>query len=1145
MSGTSSARLPPEAESISRSRSPPPPPNVQSTTRRPRSQEGGTGPEFALGLRSSGDTTEGMSHLRRCRARRSEPPSARACEQRHSRLLGATLSPTSPPEASQPLSSEPNRHGSSGGRGGGRHSATAAAAVHSPSSLTASPARRRAKGSRGRSPTLAIAEAEAVRAALEFSMDVYRQLHKRKFMSANEELDFLRKDFVASRKTLALLHEDNTRLERELMERVAETSELRRALEDAQREGESLTPAQRGWTCSSGCVREGLGGVGPCGVSNPLADAVPVHVDTATEGADGGRKAPCGDAENASAKKGPSRVSAPGTGLSLYATSRQRKSSAAAARGLSACDADDADLQQLIRDLRSNLARRDTSLNEVQMELGELHHIRQALETEQRRLQEDLLEAKRQRDALQAQLTAQEELHTATAAQAGSLEAQVQQLQKEKDDMQRRLTTAELLYEHTGPMSNGGSPASVSGDGGARVRAQEEALREQLQLYRSKWQAAEDQMEHLHERISQLQRQLVSSGADDGATAGPLKSAGSKVSGPVQALVQEAKYTADIAALRRQHQEQLQLHIEEAQRLQRRLERAQENASFHEDQLRQQRQDDARQHHREVQELQVQLRTAQGELVKAQEDREHLARQLRRSTEQQTTVEVLRSQVDQLKQRLGEVGTELAQVRGREKELSLQAQRERLARAKAEHDVEVAQEMLEREKAEAQYLREELILAREQLGMQEASEASVTGAVPARPSLSIRCAGGATEAGEQPCECSTRIARCTVDAEGDAATLSSEVKGYVGLMRVNTALQRRIEELEAEAQAGGGGGCSRCGGRSDGEDGTRQVEPTAPGSKGSASPRASPDGASPSLALELQQQVEHLQAELTEAHQRQHALMESCAKREEERRQLIKDNQTLADGVELLEKQLRKCRAMCARKAIEGCAGGARVEAPASAPAAGVRTCINADVGEKPQKSCRRCCVTQPRESRARSRLQTARAQDRDVVARPSPHGKLRQPQLQQESKGEAAQQSQCPLATACTTRSSSATSFAVACGVSVTGTTDRTDVARRRTPLHTVRWSAQFDLAPTLWLQSRSFSSASAPSSPLSSLQPSRCETCGNGTVPPAVVQSHHASTEQRQKRIAPRSLSLCSRVYGSILPPVYYPSLVARSCD
>ncbi|KAG5478245.1 hypothetical protein CUR178_04960 [Leishmania enriettii] len=1147
MSGTSSARLPPETESISRSRSPPPPPNVQSTTRRPRSQEGDTGPELAVGVRSSGDTTGGMSHLRRCRARRSEPLSARACEQRHSGLLGVTVSPTSPPRASQPLSNEPSRHGSSGGRGGGRHSATAAAAVRSPSSLTASPARRRAKGSRGRSPTLAIAEAEAVRAALEFSMDAYRQLHKRKFMSANEELDFLRKDFVASRKTLALLHEDNTRLERELMERVAETSELRKALEDAQREGESLTPAQRGWACSSGCVREDLGGVGlceVCGVSNPLADAVPGHVNTAAEGADGGRKAPCGDAENASAKKGPSRVSASGTGLSLYATSRQRRSSAAAARGLSACDADGADLQQLIRDLRSNLARRDTSLNEVQMELGELHHIRQTLETELRRLQEDLLEAKRQRDALQAQLTAQEELHAATVAQAGSLEAQVQQLQKEKEDVQRRLTTAELLYEHTGPMSNGGSPASVSGDGGARVRAQEEALREQLQLYRSKWQAAEDQMEHLHERISQLQRQLVSRGADDGATAGPLKPVESEVSGPVQALVQEAKYTADIAALRRQHQEQLQLHIEEAQRLQRRLERAQENASFHEDQLRQQRQDDARQHHREVQELQVQLRTAQGELVKAQEDREHLARQLRRSTEQQTTVEVLRSQVDQLKQRLGEVGAELAQVRGREKELSLQAQRERLARAKAEHDVEAAQEMLEREKAESQYLREELILAREQLGMHEASEASVTGAAPARPSLSIRCAGGATEAGEQPRQCSARIARCTVDAEGDAATLSSEVKGYVGLMRVNTALQRRIEELEAKAQAGGEG-CSRCGNRNGDEDETRQAEPTAPGSKGSSSQRASPDGSSSSLPLELQQQVKHLQAELTEALQRQNTLTESCAEREKERRQLIKDNQTLADGVELLEKQLRECRATCARKAIERCTGGARVEAPASAPAAGVKTCINADIGEKPQRGCRRCCVTQPRESRARSRLQTARAQDRDVVARQSPHGKLRQAQLQQESKGEAAQQNQCPLATACATRSSSATSFAAACGVGVTGTTDCTDVARRRTPPHTVRWSTQFDLAPTLRLQSRSFSSASAPSSPLSSLQPSRCETCGNGTVPPAVVQSRHASTQQHQERIAPPSLSPCSRVHGSILPPVYYPSLVARSCD
>ncbi|KAG5477766.1 hypothetical protein LSCM1_05064 [Leishmania martiniquensis] len=974
-------------------------------------------------------------------------------------------------------------------------------------------------------------------------MDVYRQLHRRRFTSVSEELCFLRKDFVASRKTLALLHEDNTRLERELMARVAEIGELRKALEDAQREAEQQAPGQRVRACSSGCVRTDLYGCTQCkvcGTTSLLVDAsdeVPAR----------------GDAESAAVTKAPSWVSAQRTGLSLYAASGQRKVGAASIRGASAPGVDDADPQQLIRDLRANLARRDTALNEAQMEVGQLHHVRQTLETDLRRLQDDLLEAKKQRDALQAQRTAQEELHAAAAAQVVSLEAQVQQLKDEKDNMQRRLTTAELLYEHAGPLGDGGVLASASGDGGARAHMQEEALREQLQLYRSKWQAAEDEMEHLHERISQLQRQLISSGADDGATAGLLKPVAKELSDPVQALVQEAKYVADVVALRRQHQEQLQLQMEEVQRLQRRLDRAQENASFHEDQLRQQRQEDARQHHREVQELQTQLRTAQGELVKAQEDREHLARQLRRSTEQQTTVEVLRSQVDQLKQRLGEVGAELAQVRGREKELSLQAQRERLARAKAEHDVEAAQELLEREKAEAQYLREELILAREQLGMHEATERSVPGAAPARPSLPGTCAPGATEAGAQPRQCSARITRSTVDAEGDAATLSSELKGYVGLMRVNTALQRRIEELEARAQPRDGGSCSRCGGKNADQQETRQAPFTVAGSAERSLPKVSPEDASSPLVLELQQQVAHLQTQLTEALQRQHVLMEGYAEREEERLRLIKDNQTLADGVELLEKQLRKYRAKCARKAIESCAGGYRAEAPA--PVANVEGRMKVDVEEEPLRECRQCRVTPPRESRARSRLQTARAQDRDAVAWRNPDGKQRQPQLQQVSDDKAAKQAQCPACgscrgnddhprtTACTTCPASAASLAVVCGAGATGATDRPDVVRHRSPPHTVEWLARDDLVPTLCLQPRWFPSTSVPSSPLSSAQPSRRETHGDDIAPPAEPQRRHASAGQRHERAYPPPLRPCLRVHGSILPPVYCPSLVAHS--
>ncbi|TPP44916.1 DNA-dependent RNA polymerase family protein [Leishmania donovani] len=804
------------------------------------------------------------------------------------------------------------------------------------------------------------------------------------------------------------------RLERELMARVVEMNELQGKLEDAQREAEQQTPSPcwrvcssggRGQICSgSGCEKQDLDGFGrceACGASRTWADAgdtAQVRVDTAAEGGK----------EMGSGPRGP----------------------------------DGADLQQLIRDLRANLARRDTALNEAQMELGSLQHIRQTLEAELRRLQGSLSDVKAQRDALQARLTAQEELHTAKVAQVSGLEEQVQQLTKEKDAVQSRLTTAQLLYEHTGPMSDGGSPASPTGVGGGRVHAHEEALREQLQLYRSKWQAAEDQMEHLHERISQLQRQLVAGGADDGATVRPLKPVASELCEADEAVVQKAKYIADMAALRRQHQEQVQLHIEEEQRLQRRLERAQENAAFHEDQLRQQRQEDARQHHSEVQALQAQLRTAQGELVKAQEDREHLARQLRRSTEQQTTVEVLRSQVDQLKQRLGEVGAELAQVRGREKELSLQTQRERLERAKVEHGLEAAQEMLEREKTEAQYLREELIITREQLGMHEAVDASITGTGPARSTLSVTCAPSAT------------------DAEGDAATLSSELKGYVGLMRVNAALQRRIEELEAQAPTRHGSDIGRCGSKTSDERGTQQAQLTDSAREGSALPKASPDDASPPSALE-QQQAAHLQAELTSALQSQQALMASIAEAEKERHQLIKDNQTLADGVELLEKQLRKYQAKLACRAIAVDTRVTRAEAPPSAPSADVKPRTHADVveAEESQRRCCRCDCAQQWDSRVRSRLQTARARDHDVHVRQSADGTLRQPQLPQANESEAAKPSLRPVCSSCrgcsgrpaasarTKRSALAASFDSARGIAVTGAADRSGFARCHSP--------------------------------------------------------------------------------------------------
>ncbi|KPI86036.1 actin-interacting protein-like protein [Leptomonas seymouri] len=801
--------------------------------------------------------------------------------------------------------------------------------------------------------TLTIAEAEAVRVARNFSMDMYRSLHKRKFASLHEELDFLRRDFVASRRTLARLHEENARLERELLSRHQEVEQLQNQIEEAYRgldEGPSRAPlSARPSLRSSRHARSAYRG-GPGSARQRQRDShdapaswadmmieeeaekqAGVSADVAMGGTSkakekSGAKGSSTDEHPSSRGSSPSsRASAPPstpsrislvqttrTPLALYAKTTRIRKAAKAHAGEGGVD-----LQALIRDLRANLARRDTSLNEAQMELSALQGSQHRLRTELSAAQAQLLQAKQQRDHIQSEATALEEKKAAQEKELDACRSQTQQLLKERDILQRRLTTAELLYEHTGSRGGGGGVDTLAADAdlrqirdGASSSAPSSGrhMRDQLQLYRAKWQAAEDEMDHLHTRLSQLQRQLVSLGVDtalgvSGSATEQQDDHGSSNALEVTAQ-QRAEHALELETLRRQHQEQLQLHAEEIQRLQRRLDRAQENAAFHEDQLRQQRQDDTRQHHNEVQALQTQLRTVQGELVKAQQDREHLARQLRRSTEQETTLEVARDQVNQLKQRLGEVGAELAQVRGREKEISLNIQRERMARAKAEHDVETAQEALARERKEVFYLQEETKLLREQLGVQEASVASHESRDRASSSLTT----DTTDEGR--CRSFTKVG---VDC-GDAAALASELKGYVSLMRVNTTLQRRIEELEAQVAT------------------LKFQSPPSPPrfplspSTSDAFPRddlhrsisspaapvvcASEPLPAPSVADAPQDsEVRRLKGELEVVLQTQRELLSSCAEAEKDRRLLVEDNVVLANGIELLEKRLGKLQA--------------------------------------------------------------------------------------------------------------------------------------------------------------------------------------------------------------------------------------------
>ncbi|GET88952.1 actin-interacting protein-like protein [Leishmania tarentolae] len=73
-----------------------------------------------------------------------------------------------------------------------------------------------------------------------------------------------------------------------------------------------------------------------------------------------------------------------------------------------------------------------------------------------------------------------------------------------------------------------------------------------------------------------------------------------------------------------------------------------------------------------------------------------------------------------------------------------------------------------------------------------------------------------------------------------------------------------------------------------------------------------------------------------------------------------------------------------------------------------------------------------------------------------------------------------------------------------------------------------------------------SAPSPPsLSALQSSPPETQGDDTRPPALTGRSHSSAEQPEEKISPETPLPCRCVHGSILPPVYYPPLVARLLD
>lgn len=801
------------------------------------------------------------------------PPSKEALTARQLRSspVGQSRSPLpeSPCRSVSPLSlSEPAKESRSG----------SAAAPRWRQTSKATPQRRIG---RSRQPAV-LSEADAARNAQAFTMEAYRDLHQREFHSKSEELHFLRIDFVASRKTLVVLKEENVRLAAELLRKTEEVSRLQTRIEDLQRDPQRIDRTLPRSHSTVGTPLEahpsfkGLSGAGESSITTPAApppEGLALYAATA------------------------SMLARP---RSTAVTPRSPQRSVVGGGSHRASSFGSTGSERLIVDLRSNLARRDTALNEAQMELFAAQHARDELEKQLReaqtslsditshrnRLQEGLSTAEQQRLALEVDLRRAKEMTDHQAAQIAELKS--------------KLTTADVLYRGAPPpvasasflYAAEGQPLPASSGLGTVHSSVADTLREQVDQYRLKWQAAEDQVEHLNHRISQLQRQLLLGAPGVTAAAAAPQSSSTDVGGEVEAI-------------RRKCGEEVQLQAEEVQRLQRRLAREQETAVFREDQLRLQRQEDARLHTAEVQTLQEQLRGANKLLAQEQEDRAHLVREVRRLKESSTTAEVLQGQVQHLRQRLAEIVAEAAQNRGSEKQTNLNLQREKLEHVQTAHDLEVAQQTIQESRRESQLLQQELEMLREQLGSHQ-SKAKCHELPHVRAQSP---SADASSPGRLPCCDHCKTAKDLLSDDPDA--LASELKGYAALMRINGQLQRRVKELEADLVLAKvyHGQCSCC-----------------PSAAPSSSPTVPPP--LPTSVVQLQVQVTELREELQKMVGKQQSLVLQWTALHDERDSIAKDNVILAEGAVTLQREIERLRKTCKDRRLRA----SRVASPSLSP---------------------------------------------------------------------------------------------------------------------------------------------------------------------------------------------------------------------
>eukprot|EP00796_Vickermania_ingenoplastis_P007463 gene7463-5259_t len=428
--------------------------------------------------------------------------------------------------------------------------------------------------------------------------------------------------------------------------------------------------------------------------------------------------------------------------------------------------------------------------------------------------------------------------------------------------------------------SSGGCLASRVAE--ENLLAEVQHLQKQLQLYREKWLKAQDEVEELSRRLSRKQSEAQQQ--QSGAAALVVDAAQSPLSNE-----REQRYLREI-----------EMQKEELHRLERRLERQADNASFREEQLRQEQMDQQRQHRSVVQQLQDQLQQLHREINRAEEDRQKAVNQLRSYVQDGNLKEVLQQQKDTLHQRMTELTHEVAEVRGNERELKLSVQREIAEKVQLVHEKNQLAYTLQQKERQERLLNDEIQVLQKRVGE---SEGRVY-ALQERLTILQKGAEGCTEGvhGQNP------------------EALASEIKGYAALMSLNTKQQQRLSELEAKLLATTNElfAVQQQQQQNVREQSLRQHEAQleqwiggAP--SGTAASMSPPQlEATPRLQAlrgSLLSEIAQLRDELGKNRDRQRKLMEQWGALHREHREVRDDNYLLAAGTEKLLRKLSKWRA--------------------------------------------------------------------------------------------------------------------------------------------------------------------------------------------------------------------------------------------